>query len=341
MNSKNKKILITGAGGFIGEAFLKFFSGKGLHLTAVVHHKDAINRLEEIADMVILDSLEDEAKVCEIFRDQDVIIHLAARVHRMKENFKGSKILYKSINRDMTARVANACLKESVPKLVFASSVAIFGNSGVGFLDDATKPNPATEYGLSKLEAEKELEKIFNGNATIECLVLRLPMVYGPGNKGNFLRFLNIAARGYPLPLGLAKGKRSMLYIGNLCDSILKIVMDDRKGRETVKNYFLNDGEDLTSSELYKMVSRIYNDKEAVFPFPEVLLRFGGQVGTALEKLFGRKLPFTASTVSSLFDECYFSSKQFCEYYNWQQPYGVEEAVTETVKWHKSLAKEV
>ena len=194
-----------------------------------------------------------------------------------------------------------------------------FGDSGVFTENDACQPDDA--YGISKWEAEQELCELFAGQSNAQCIILRLPMVYGPGNKGNMLAFLKAASKKVPLPLRAVRGKRSMIYVMSLCDAILKIIKDETLNRPVLQTYFINDGVDMTSGDLYSLIYQACNNKDGIFSMPEGLFRIGGKIGSFFEKLCRKKLPLNEGVISRLFDEYRFSSKAFCKDYNWKPPY--------------------
>jgi UDP-glucose 4-epimerase len=159
-------------------------------------------------------------------------------------------------------------------------------------------------------------------------------MVYGENNKGNMLPLLKAASKKIPLPLSAAKGKRSMIYVGNILSAILKIIQDNSSLRKPIQTYFLNDGFDLTSAELYSSIYQSMHGKPGLFYVPEFLFRLMGKMGPGLEFLIKRKFPISSDVISRLFDEYRFSSKAFTNEYNWQPPYTPKQGIEKMVNWY-------
>ena len=163
--------------------------------------------------------------------------------------------------------------------------------------------------------------------------MFRLPLVYGPGVKGNILRLLRTAKKGIRLPLKAAKGKRSMLYVRNLSSAFSKVIGDETLGRANFKRYYLTDGNDITSNEMYSMIYEKFRETDGTFYLPEMLLRLVGTSCSGLEKVTGKNLSFNKELVSRLFDEYRFLSEPFCKDYGWKPPHTQEEGIADTVNW--------
>lgn len=319
---------LTGASGFIGKNLISFSEKRDIHFVCG-NRSNPFN-----------------------FYNCKSVVHLAGRAHRMEEMATDYIQEYRQINRDLTLKLARNSVKMGLKKFIFISSVKVMGEgwkkqkerlitktrkdlkrSKVFIESDECRPDDP--YSISKWEAEQGLVEVFSGQSNIQCIILRLPMVYGPGNKGNMLPLLKCASKGIPLPIGSAKGKRSMIYVKNLCDAILKILQDNRSKRPPLQTYFINDDYDLTSCELYSMMSQAYKGKNGIFYMPEFLLRLAGIIGSGIEKSFKKKIPLNEKVVSRLFDEFRFSSKAFCRDYNWSPPYNPKQGIQETVDWFK------
>ena len=265
-----------------------------------------------------------------------MIVHLAARVHQMNDSAVNPESEYRRGNRDLTVNLAKQALEQEVEKFIFISSVKVIGESP-GKYDINVSCNPADLYGISKKEAEDELCELFAGVNNSKCIVIRLPMVYGPGNKGNMLSLLKAASKHCILPLGSANAKRSMINVDNVCDAILKILNDNGSSRSSYTTYFLSDNRDLSSRELYSLIYKNMHNGSGVFPFPEPFFRFLGAAGSIMEKVFQKKFPLNKDVVSRLFDEYRFSSSEFCKDYTWNPVITPEEGIKKTVEWYSQI----
>lgn len=312
-------VYVTGAGGFLGSA-LKAATPRGMRIIPIPT-SDLLNE-----DVPLR------------FEPGSVVLHLAARVHVMHETAEDPLEEFRKANVRSTKRLARAAIESGVATFVFVSSVFVFGRGrlGNGVISDDSPPDPENPYGQSKWEAEQALTALFAEQLDTGCVILRLPMVYGPGNKGNMLQLLRMAARGMPMPLGAARGKRSMLYSGNFTDAILAIVRAPRMKPPMVRAYFLNDGADLTSAELYAAISRHYSGKRGVFFFPRWLLALIAHIFATVGRITGWRMVLTPETVSRLFDEYRFSAERFMADHGWRPPFTPEEGIRRTVEWHKA-----
>jgi nucleoside-diphosphate-sugar epimerase len=364
------KTLITGADGFIGLELLNEISLAGISSKAIIREESHRTKLESFTKDILLGEIANFLDSKAIFSGIDGVVHLAGRAHKMNDQSGNPLVEYRNVNRDLTLNLAQASLKAGVKKFVFISSVKVVGDGRqkrgsrqwiLGSIQQDKKkerlktgnrrnkemPKVFTEneeckpddpYGISKWEAEQELTRLFSTQSDAQCIILRLPMVYGPGNKGNMLTFLKAASKGIPLPIKAARAKRSMIYVKNVCDAILKILQNEASCRPSVQTYFINDGQDITSGELYSIISQAYNGQKGVFLMPEGLFRLGGITGSWLEKIFDKKLLLNKELVSRLFDEYRFSSESFCRDYDWKPPHTLEQGIKDTVSWHKSLS---
>jgi UDP-4-keto-D-QuiNAc 4-reductase len=307
---------ISGATSFIGKAFIQYCQN---------YPHILINRL----DRKSLETLNVNK-----LKGSNSFIHLAARVHVFNEESGNYLREYLETNRDLTLSLAKKAIEARVKKFIFISSVAVYGRFKGGVISLNDNPRPDDPYGESKLEAEKGLVDLF-AHKESKCIILRLPMVYGPENKGNMLRLLNAASRRIPLPLGAVRSKRSVVYVKNVCSAILKILQDEKPERPTVQTYLINDRQDITSGQLYSEIYRAYRGGEGVFSIPEVLFRLSGNAGTLIEKLLKKRLPINEDVVSRLIDEYRFSSEAFRRDYDWNPPYSQIQGIRDTVEWYK------
>jgi nucleoside-diphosphate-sugar epimerase len=160
---------------------------------------------------------------------------------------------YRQVNVSGTERLARSAAAGGVRRLVFVSSVKVNGERTEErpFTEDGA-PRPEDAYGVSKWEAEQALSRIA-AETGLEVVVLRPPLVYGPGVKGNFLRIMSLVARGMPLPLGAIDNRRSFIYAGNLAGAIVQAL---DAPQATGRTYLVSDGEDVSTPELVRGIAR-------------------------------------------------------------------------------------
>ncbi len=326
---KRMRVLVTGANGFVGSSMCDFITSAGYEVVGVVRNKTDLSSDNRLICQKDLDNAP------EVLSTFHAVIHLAARVHIFTETTPNSRQKYDQVNRSMTLDLARKCVAAGVQKFIFASSISIFGRFATGYIDSLRDPTPDDHYGASKWEAEQDLINLFSGQDRSQCIIFRLPMIYGPKNKGNMLHLLKAASLGIPLPLGRARGKRSMVYIKNVCDAMLAVIQDGKTDRPRTQTFFVNDGQDLTSGELYELIYQAYRQKRGLISVPTWWLRWFGTLGSVLENIFSIKVFINKKTVARLLEESRFSSEIFSQEYDWVAPYYPQEGIAETVKWYK------
>jgi nucleoside-diphosphate-sugar epimerase len=196
----------------------------------------------------------------------DAVVHLAAKVHDMKARGEASLEAYRAVNTAGTANLARQAAKAGVSRFVFLSSVKVNGEEGR--FTESDRAAPADPYAVSKHEAELELRRIAN-TTNMAAVIVRAPLVYGPGVGANFRMLMRSVASGVPLPLGAIDNKRSFVGLDNLVDFILTCVDHTSAPNET---FFVSDGEDLSTPELVRRVARALERPSRLLPVPRPFL---------------------------------------------------------------------
>jgi nucleoside-diphosphate-sugar epimerase len=271
----SRVLLVTGASGFVGSAILARLAaeaaadGNASRPVGLVRRPPAA-ALAGVEYRVVAD-LQDEAAVARAIGDADAIVHAAARVHMMRDGSTDPLAEFRKVNRDATASLARTAARRGVRRLVYLSSIKVLGEStpaGRRFAaDDA--PDPRDPYGVSKLEAEVELQRIASATA-LEVVVVRPPLVYGPGVKANFLQLMRAIGRGMPLPLGAVRNARSLVALDNLVDFVLVCVDHPAAAGQA---FNVTDGEDLSTPELARRIGIALGRKAVLLPVPPALLQ--------------------------------------------------------------------
>lgn len=240
-------ILITGATGFIGRSLVNAIHKiPGWNIIAVVRKVDSDFpdniRQFEIKDIYLQKDWSD------VLKNTDVIIHTAARVHIMSDSSVNPAQEFSNINKSATLKLARQAADNRVKRFIYISTIKVNGEMtcvGSPFTEDDERM-PADHYANSKFEAEQGLEGICR-QTTMEYVIIRPPLVYGPGVKGNFLSMMKWLYNGVPLPLGRADNKRSLISLANLTSLILICVSHQRAANQT---FLASDGKDLSVREL-------------------------------------------------------------------------------------------
>jgi len=199
------------------------------------------------------------------------VVHLAARTHVLRETAADSLAEYRRVNLDGTRRLAQQAGRAGVRRLVFVSSIKVNGEATERPFTEDDAPRPEDAYGISKWEAEQALSRVA-GETGLQVAVLRPPLVYGPEVKGNFLRLMGLVARGTPLPLASITNRRSLIYVGNLVDAVIKAIdVPAAAGRA----YLVSDGDDVSTPDLVRAIARALGVAPRLLPCPPAMLRLG------------------------------------------------------------------
>lgn len=314
-------ILITGASGFVGSSLLRRLGNENYYLRAAVRKRIGRNgnNLPVNVDQVEVPSLSGTTDYSIALDDIDIVVHLAARTHVMKESSSEPLEEYRRINVSGTERLARQAAAAGVRRLVFLSSVKVHGEGSPDPYTEDTLLAPEDPYGESKLEAEEALLTI-SAETGLEVVIIRSPLVYGPGVKANFLHLLKTVHHGTPLPLGRIRNRRSFIYLGNLVDAIAVCMSRPEASGRT---FLVSDGEDISTPELIRRISNSMVKPARLFPFPRHLL-------CLVARLTGR-----SALVNRLIGSLEIDiSRIRCEL-GWSPPYTMEQGLKETAEWFK------
>jgi nucleoside-diphosphate-sugar epimerase len=309
------KVLVTGAHGFIGHALCKHLSAIGVPYVTAVRTPGANSQDGEAAVVGDLAAADwDEA-----FAGVDSIVHLAGRAHVLHPRDAADHTPYLVANVHVTRRLCDAALRAKVRRIVLASSVKVYGEStrkGRPFrAGDPAAPRDA--YAQSKAEAERVLWQACAGSA-LEGVVLRLPLTYGAGVKGNFLTLLEAIAAGRRLPLAGIGNRRSLLNVDNAVSAIVAALTVPALAGQTLP---IADNETVSTSELAQRIGNALGVPARLFYLPAALLRAGAA-------LAGRH-----SVAARLLGSLEVDSREFCDLAGWSQPYTLDEGLAATAAW--------
>jgi len=306
------KVLITGASGFIGGHLAKACLLAGYMPIALLRLDSTYSELLETMET---------CQGLEALLPVDAVVHLAARVHQMKEGGQGSLTEFRKANVDYTMAVAKAALSAGAKLFIFLSTMKVYGESA-GVYSEKGTPCPSDPYGKSKLEAEAALSELFASQDQAKLVIFRIPMVYGPGNKGNMLTLLSFARFGLPLPIGAATEKRSFLYVENLISAVLTVIQYDYFKLDKVGIWNIADEKDISSSELYRLICQALG-KNVFLP----------RVSPSLFSFFGRGIRSIRAVGSRLFDQYQMETHSFRKRFGWRPPYSCQSGVDQTSDW--------
>ena len=308
------KCLVTGANGFIGTHLVRYLLDAGHEVKAVDSSGRGIagKRLERVQ---VARSTVDSAIWQTVCRDVEVIFHLAGRAHRRNNTSASLRSAYFRDNLEMTHALAEAALREQVRRFVFASSVTVYGTAsapGEAFQEDSpVLPHPGDIYAQSKRAAEAFL---LSDCTALGPVVVRLPLVYGAGVKGNMAMLIRLASSGLPLPLAGINNRRSFLNIPNCVDFFLAAASHPDAGGRVL---LASDREDVTIPDLIRAIARESGKSARLFPVPSELLKMACS-------LLGQKARF-----EKLAGNFQIDPEASCNFLNWSPKVGFAEGIAQ------------
>ena len=303
------RVVVTGATGFVGRALCETLSKAGHRVVPVVRNSAGL------ADEVVIGDIGPATDWCAILPGCDAVIHLAARVHAAPARDAADLPAYRQVNTEATLKLAGQAARAGVKRFVFVSTVKVNGEGSSRPYHATDVPAPADAYAISKWEAEQGLHRIARETG-LEIVVLRPPLVYGPGVRANFLQLMRAIERGCPLPLGAIENRRSLLYLGNFVDAIRICVEHPAAAGQT---FLVDDGQPVSTPELVRAVARAMGRPARLLAVPAGVLELAGV-------LLGKR-----AVVARLTDSLWVDNSLIRTRLNWSPPYSMEVGLAATV----------
>jgi nucleoside-diphosphate-sugar epimerase len=312
-------ILITGATGFVGRALLHRLCETPENRVVALSRrsvKDAPSNSEIVISTGF--SLPEEER--SLLSEVDVVVHCGARAHQMHDDPHTCLEEYRRVNVVETMKLARQAADANIKRFVYISSIKVNGElTGQGKLFTAEDiPDPVDPYGISKMEAEIELQR-FTASTQMELVIVRPVLVYGPGVKANFLTLINWVNKGIPLPFASVCNKRSFVYLDNLIEFI-RLCMVHRAAANEI--FLISDGDDLSTPCLVSKIARSLGRRPFLIPVPVWLMSFCASV-------VGK-----SAITTRLFSSLQVDVKKNSMLLNWKAPYSVEQGIENTVKYY-------
>ncbi|WP_349956699.1 SDR family oxidoreductase [Rhizobium sp. ZPR3] len=302
-------ILVTGATGFVGQALCAELSRRRMDYRPVSRNSRP--------GFAVIGAANGDTDWTGALAGVDIVMHLAARVHVMNESAADPLAAFRAVNVDATANLARQAAGAGVKRFIFLSSIKVNGEgtaAGEPF-SASDAPHPEDAYGRSKLEAEEALLAI-SAETGMEVVIIRPPLVYGPGVRANFASLMTWAARPFPWPFGAVRNRRSLIFVGNLADFMLLSARHPAAGNRV---FLVSDGEDLSIGQLIAKLSLAAGRKAWMLPVPPALLE-------GLAALLGRR-----AAAQRLLGSLQVDIGETRAVTGWSPPYSIEEGLAATV----------
>lgn len=306
------KILVTGANGFVGRALCAEAVERGFMVCGVIRSP---SDLPTEVESIVVGGIDGNNDWRDTLTGCEVVIHLAARVHVMRDEANDPLAEFRRVNTEGTEHLARCAAASGVKRLVYVSSIKVNGEEtrdGHSY-SEQDSPAPQDPYGISKWEAEQALQRVAQETG-LQVVIVRPPLVYGAGVKGNFAQMMRVVARGIPLPFAWVHNRRDFLYVGNLVDALLVCAMHSAATGQT---YLVSDGESVSTPDLLRCLAEAMGVPSRVFPCPLLLLKLAG-------KLVGK-----SAQVVRLLGSLQVDSGLIRRELNWHPPYTLQQGCTE------------
>lgn len=309
-----RTVLVTGAEGFVGARLVPTLVARGWRVRAGVWKPlpSSGPQFPPGVEVVVTGDLA-TADLQQALGDATAVVHLAGRAHRMNEGGEEHADGYERDNAEVTELLGLAALAAGVRSFVYVSSVKAMGERtppGTSFRP-STVCRPEDPYGRSKLHAEERLRAI----PGLGAVVLRPPLMYGPGVKGNLKLLWRLVRSGLPIPVGSIDNRRSLLFVGNFADAIATCLECEAARGQT---FVVRDGEDLSTPELVRRIARSDGRRPRVVPMPKRLLR-------ALARIAGK-----GDAASRLIESLSLDDQDLRRVTGWAPPFTIEEGLAES-----------
>ncbi len=281
-------VLVTGANGFVGKQICIRLEQPKWRVRQALRQIQTNSRLVSFQEQVDIGEIGPNTNWQQALSGMDCLVHLAARVHVMNDSSVDPLADFRLTNVDAALNIARQAAAAGIKRFVFISSVKVNGESTPSehtFTESDTS-NPQDPYGRSKHEAEMGLRDV-GAQTGMEIVIIRPPLVYGPGVKANFASLMRAVQRGLPLPLGAIHNQRSLVALDNLVDFIITCISHPLAANQT---FLVSDGHDLSTTELVRGLAHAAGVPARLLPVPVWALQAGASLlgkGDAVQRLCG------------------------------------------------------
>ncbi len=326
------KVLVTGAAGFLGTSLVEKLCRSGHHVRVVLH--DSQHPISQLGNVeTVAADIRDAKSVQDIADGCGAIVHLAAKVHALDDS--GEEQDYEAVNVDGTKHILDAAVRSGVSRIVFASSVKVFGEETTECVDETRAPDPQTAYGRSKWRAE-QLVSEYAARHDLTAVSLRLPMVYGPTKKGNLYRMIEAIDHGRFPVLPRLSTVRSLLHVENFVQAVLLCLRAPCFQRAA---YVVADSKPYCVTDLYDWLRAGLGKALPRWRVPLWMLKSGARCGDVLQAISGSPAPLTTQQLTKLIGGAWYSSTAITHELGYQAAYSFEQAVPDLIAFYRDVGR--
>jgi UDP-glucose 4-epimerase len=310
------RVLVTGASGFVGHTLCQTLSEAGWTVRAALRRTTSVAAPEQ----TLVGEITGRTQWAQALAGTDCVVHLAAQAHILQRS-RQARARYHETNAEGTRCLARAAAAHGVRRFVYLSTVKVNGErSGARPFTAADAPHPEDAYAHSKWLGERYLDEAAAGTA-MQAVIVRAPLVYGPGVRANFLRLMRWVDHEWPLPFGAARNRRSLVSVWNLSELLLLLL---RYPGPAAGTWMVSDGEDLSTPELLRRLAQAMGRRAHLLSVPvPMVLAAGALLGQAAAL---RRL------CTSLAVDVTATRARFA----WAPALSVDEALARTVAWYRT-----
>lgn len=318
-------ILVTGSTGFVGTATCHHLIKSGFTVRGTVRDTTTENTSAHGVSYYATGDIDRTTDWSQALDGVDTVIHLANRAHVMLDRSNDPLATYRLVNVEGTRHLAYQAARAGVRRFIFVSSIKVNGEATTeqAFRED-DPPALIDPYGISKWEAEQALRNVA-ADTGLEIVILRPPLMYGPGVKANFLRLMQAIDRGIPLPFGaISHNRRSLLYVGTIADAIGTCINHPEAAGHT---FLLSDGDDLSTTRLIQCLAHALGTPARLLPIPQQFIQRAGS-------LIGK-----TAAVSRLIGSLRIDSSKIRHLLDWSPPFTLEDGLQATATWYNATKR--